>query len=638
MPSPRNTASSFLASALTILAVSWAAGLGSSLGLQLYDEQYAAAILAISLALVFIKPSRRSADSPWLLATDGACALAALGAVGYLAWNYPELVDLVLLRPLDGVIAASITIALVIYGLRRAAGDVLVGLVILFLIYAVGADLLPASLEGRATDWQKLAGYLAVDVNGILGVPLKIGASIVVPFILFGVLLSATGAANWFTDFSLTLMGGFRGGAAKIAILASALFGSISGSAVANVVATGVVTIPLIKRSGYAARHAAAIEAVASTGGQLMPPVMGASAFLMAEFLQIPYSEVVMAALAPAILYYVAVFIQVDLDAAKLGLKPVPKELIPSARQVARGAFYLLPFVVLIALLFFYNFSPASAALWSSLSLLILAWVMAPANAKPKLSMVADSIRETGLAVVDIVLITAAAGIVIGVLGISGLGFNLTMALISIGGGNLLLLLVLSSLVCIVLGMGLPTVGVYVLLATLVSPALVKVGVEPKAAHLFVMYFGMMSMITPPVAIAAFAAAGIAGSNAMETGLSSMRMGWSAYIVPILFVFSPTLLLIGTPGAIVQALVSAVLGIWWVSMALVGYGFSRLAPLMRLGFGVAGLLALIPADAIAYGYLTDWAGLLGGLACTLAHGLTGRTVQVKVSAHPADQK
>ncbi len=623
MLASRGAVSAWLAIALTVLAVSWAAGLGSTLGLQLYDEQYAAAILALALALVFVKPrgDQQQTRTPALL-FDALCALCALGSVGYLAWQYPHLVDLVLLRPLDGVIASSIAIVLIVIGLRRAAGNVLAGLVFVFILYAIGANLLPTGLEGRATDWQKLAGYLAVDVNGILGVPLKIGASIVVPFILFGVLLSATGAASWFTDFSLTLMGRFRGGAAKIAILASALFGSISGSAVANVVATGVVTIPLIKRSGYSARHAAAIEAVASTGGQLMPPVMGASAFLMAEFLQIPYSEVVLAALAPAILYYVAVFIQVDLDAAKLGLKAVPRELIPSGKQVARGAFYLLPFVVLIVLLFSFNYSPAAAALWSSLCLLGLSWLVAPAPTRPKFSTLVSAVRETGLAVVDIVLITAAAGIVIGVLGISGLGFNLTLALISIGGGNLLALLVLSALVCVILGMGLPTVGVYVLLATLVSPALIKVGVDPKAAHLFVMYFGMMSMITPPVAIAAYAAAGIAGSNALQTGLSSVRLGWSAYIVPVLFVFSPTLLLLGNPADIVQALVSAVVGIWWISMALVGFGFYRLSTTMRWGFGVVGLLALIPAQATSYGEYTDWAGLCGGAILTLLHYLS----------------
>ncbi|MGA1069172.1 MAG: TRAP transporter permease, partial [Burkholderiaceae bacterium] len=379
------------------------------------------------------------------------------------------------------------------------------------------------------------------------------------------------------------------------------------------------VTIPLIKRSGYGARHAAAIEAVASTGGQLMPPVMGASAFLMAEFLQIPYSEVVLAALVPALLYYVAVFIQVDLDAAKLGLKAVPKELIPPTKTVARGTFFLLPFVVLIVLLFAYNASPATAALWSGVSLLLLTQLFGSPNAKPSLKMLAKAVTDTGLAVVDIVLITAAAGIVIGVLGISGLGFNLTLALVSIGGGNLLLLLVLSAAVCVILGMGLPTVGVYVLLATLVSPALVKVGVEPKAAHLFVMYFGMMSMITPPVAIASYAAAGIAGSNPMATGFSSVRLGWSAYIVPVLFVFSPTLLLIGEPGDIALALVSAVLGIWWVSMAIVGYGARALSLWYRLGFGVSGLLALIPAKAMASGHLTDVVGLCVGALLTALH-------------------
>ena len=601
----REIVSHVLASALTIFAVSWAAGFGATLGLQLYDEQYAASILGVALALVFIKPRANQNTQPARLIFDAVCATAALGSVGYIAWGYPDLVDLVLLRPTDGVIASTIAITLIIIGLQRSAGNVLVGLVVLFLIYAVAADMVPTSMEGRATDWQKLAGYLALDVNGILGIPLKIGASIVVPFILFGVLLSNTGAANWFTDFALTLMGRFRGGAAKIAIFASALFGSISGSAVANVVATGVVTIPLIKRSGYGARHAAAIEAVASTGGQLMPPVMGASAFLMAEFLQIPYSEVVLAALVPALLYYVAVFIQVDLDAAKLGLKAVPKELIPSTKTVARGAFFLLPFVVLIVLLFAYNASPATAALWSGASLLVLTQLFGHKNAKPSLKMLGKAVTDTGLVVVDIVLITAAAGIVIGVLGISGLGFNLTLALVSIGGGNLLLLLVLSAAVCVILGMGLPTVGVYVLLATLVSPALVKVGVEPKAAHLFVMYFGMMSMITPPVAIASYAAAGIAGSNPMATGFSSVRLGWSAYIVPVLFVFSPNLLLIGEPGDIALALVSAVLGIWWVSMAIVGYGARALSLWYRLGFGVSGLLALIPAKSLASGYLTD---------------------------------
>ncbi len=608
-----------LASALTIFAVSWAAGFGATLGLQLYDEQYAASILGVALALVFIKPRANQNTQPARLIFDAVCATAALGSVGYIAWGYPDLVDLVLLRPTDGVIASTIAITLIIIGLQRSAGNVLVGLVVLFLIYAVAADMVPPSMEGRATDWQKLAGYLALDVNGILGIPLKIGASIVVPFILFGVLLSNTGAANWFTDFALTLMGRFRGGAAKIAIFASALFGSISGSAVANVVATGVVTIPLIKRSGYGARHAAAIEAVASTGGQLMPPVMGASAFLMAEFLQIPYSEVVLAALVPALLYYVAVFIQVDLDAAKLGLKAVPKELIPSTKTVARGAFFLLPFVVLIVLLFAYNASPATAALWSGASLLVLTQLFGHKKAKPSLKMLGKAVTDTGLAVVDIVLITAAAGIVIGVLGISGLGFNLTLALVSIGGGNLLLLLVLSAAVCVILGMGLPTVGVYVLLATLVSPALVKVGVEPKAAHLFVMYFGMMSMITPPVAIASYAAAGIAGSNPMATGFSSVRLGWSAYIVPVLFVFSPTLLLIGEPGDIALALVSAVLGIWWVSMAIVGYGARALSLWYRLGFGVSGLLALIPAKAMASGYLTDLVGLCVGALLTALH-------------------
>jgi len=604
-----------LASLLTLGAIAWAVGIYQILDLSIYTEQFAAAMLAVALALAYVHlPARRGTGRhhvPWY---DWIAVIASLGAAGYLAVRYASIVDIILLRPSDAVAVSVILIVLLLESLRRATGNVLPVLVVIFIVYALFAGSVPGQLQGRSTDWQMLAGYLTVDINGMLGVPLKIGTSVVITFILFGNLLMVTGASNWFTELALTAMGRFRGGSAKIAVVASALFGSISGSAVANVVATGVVTIPMIKRSGYAPHQAAAIEAVASTGGQLMPPVMGASAFLMAEFLQIPYGEVVLAALVPALLYYLALFIQTDLDAARAGITRVDPSEIPPLRSVLPGLHFLLPFIVLIVALFSFNVVPELAALWSALALVILALAFGYRGRRPRISALLDTVRGTGIAVIEIILITAAAGLVIGVLGISGLGFNMTLALVTIGGGNLYLLLVLSALVCIILGMGLPTVGVYVLLAALVAPALVEVGVLPVAAHLYVMYFGMMSMITPPVAIAAYAAAGLAGADPIRTGLESVRLGWSAYVVPFLFVLSPTLILRGPADSVAIAVVTASLGIWLVSIAVVGYFMRPVPAFGRLLFAASGLLALIPAGAFPGAEITDLAGAALGAA------------------------
>jgi TRAP transporter 4TM/12TM fusion protein len=399
----------------------------------------------------------------------------------------------------------------------------------------------------------------------------------------------------------------------KIAVLASMLFGSISGSAVANVVATGVVTIPMIKRDGYPAHKAGAIEAVASTGGQLMPPVMGAAAFLMAEFLQISYAEVCLAALVPSILYYGALFIQADLDAARLGIARVPKSDIPDKRLVLGGLHFVLAFVILIYTLFALNWQPERSALAAAVSVVVTSLAFGYRGERPSLKGMWQTIAGTGQAVVEILIISAAAGIVIGVLNVTGLSFNLTYALVQLGGGNVVVLLVLSAIVCIILGMGLPTLGVYVLLAALVAPALVSLGVDPIAAHLFVLYFGMMSMITPPIAIAAFAAAGIARASAMQTGFAAVKFGWPAFVVPFLFVFAPSLLLLGDPLSIAAALVTAALGVWLISAALAGYFATKLALPMRVLFGIFGLLALIPAGAIPGGVYTDIVGVLGGL-------------------------
>jgi TRAP transporter 4TM/12TM fusion protein len=609
-----------LAALLTIVAVAWSLDVPRQVGWAFYPQQFYAAMLAIALAIAFLpRPARAGRPRravPWY---DVVAAGLGLVAAGYVAVRYPDLVNSIFLRPAEAYVPGAIVALLSLEALRRATGWALVVIVACAIAYAMFGDLLPGGLAGRAQDWQKLAAYFAFDVNGILGIPMAVAATVVVAFIFFGNLLSATGGSSFFTDAALVGMGRFRGGSMKIAVVASGLFGSISGSAVANVVATGVVTIPMIKRDGYPAHKAAAIEAVASTGGQLMPPVMGAAAFLMAEYLEVPYSSVVLAALVPGLLYYVALFFQADLEAARAGISAVDPKDIPPPRRVLGGLHFLLSFAALIYALFSLNWQPERAALLAAGTVAFTALAFGYRGVRPTVGKLVSAVAQTGFAVIEILLICAAAGMVIAVLTVTGLSFNLTYTLVQLGGGNPALLLLLAAIACIVLGMGLPTLGVYVLLAALIAPALVEVGIDRMAAHLYVLYFGMMSMITPPVAIAAFAAAGIAGANPMRTGLEAMRFGWIAYVVPVLFVASPTLLLIGPAFDVALAFVTAVMGVWLVSIAIAGHFTRPLRLPLRALFAVAGLLALVPAGAFPGAVWTDVAGaILGGLL--LLHG------------------
>lgn len=602
------------AACLVLLAIGWAMSFQRRLGLDLYPQQFFAGILFFAMPLAFlILPVRQGDEKTSVPLYDILLAGASMIAIGYVAAAYPDLVLMIFARPPALWITGVVVVLLLLETLRRATGWALVIIIAVFLLYALFGDHIPGRLQGRPQNWQLLAGYMAVDSNGILGLPMSVASTVVIAFILFGVLLGITGGSQFFTDAAMIGMGRFRGGSMKISVLASGLFGSISGSAVANVVGTGVVTIPMIKRDGYPAHKAGAIEAVASTGGQLMPPVMGASAFLMAEFLAIPYSQIVLAALLPAILYYVALFIQADLEAAKLGIRRVPASEIPARRTVAVGLHFTLAFAVLIYLLFWLRYQPERAALWSALALCSTALIFGYRGARPTILALFGSLARTGYGVVEIILISAASGIVIGVLNITGLSFNLTYALVQVGGGSAILLLGLSAIVCIILGMGLPTLGVYVLLAALVAPALIEVGIEPIAAHLYVLYFGMMSMITPPIALAAFAAAAIARAPAMATGWAAMRFGWAAYVIPVLFVFSPSLILIGNTSEIAFAIVTAVLGVWLVSAGLAGFLVDRLSPTRRGLFVISGLMALVPAGAFNGAVLTDAAGVVLGL-------------------------
>ena len=602
-----------LAILLTLGGIGYAVDAYARIGLEIYDAQFLAGMLTVTLTMAFLKfpiTGKEKHSLPWY---DAVAALLVFVAAGYLAVYYPTIVDLIYLRTADSVAMGLIIVVLLIEAMRRSTGPVLPILTVSFIAYALTAAYLPGS--GLSTDWRKLAIYLAADTNGVLGLPIKVATTIVIAFVLFGQVLKETGGMGFFTDIAMAAMGRFRGGAAKIAVLGSFLFGSISGSAVANVVATGIVTIPLMKRAGVPAHKAAAIEAVASTGGQLMPPVMGAAAFLMAEFLEISYAEVVLAALVPGVLYYVALFIQADLEAAKQGIPPVEPDQIPAAGKVLRAGWYFpLAFAILLVGLFGLNLQPEKAVMWAVVGLIVPAVVFGFEGQRFKPGQFVTAMRETGHGALDLILITGAAGIVIGVLAISGLGFQLTLILVQVGQGNVFLLLFLAAIVCIILGMGLPTVGVYVLLAALVAPSLVEVGVQPIAAHMYVMYFGMMSMITPPIAIAAFAAASVANADPMRTGFAATRFGWTAFIVPVLFVFSPSLLMIGPPVTVAVAIVTALIGVWLISIAAIGHFARPLGPPMRLAFLALGVAALMPADLFPGGVLVDTVGVLGGVA------------------------
>ena len=368
-------------------------------------------------------------------------------------------------------------------------------------------------------------------------------------------------------------MGRFRGGQAKIAIVSSSLFGNISGSAVANVVVDGAFTIPMMKKAGYPAPVAAAVEAVASTGGQIMPPVMGAAAFLIAEYLQIPYAQVALAALVPAVLYYVALFIQVDLLAARNGIHGLPRNEVPKLLPVLkRSTTFVGPLTVLIIWMFFLNRRPEEAGLLAALAALIIGFLTP--GVKIGWRGILKILSNAGRGMLEIAAITGLAGVVIGILQLTGLGFTLTLTLLNIGQSNALLLLVLTAIVSIILGMGMPTTAVYVLLAVLVAPGLAKLGIEPIAAHLFIFYFGMLSMITPPVCMASYAAASIGKTDPIKTGWEAMRLCAIAYIVPFLFVFSPSLLLIGHWYEVVLSMITAIIGAILLGVGLVGYLFS----------------------------------------------------------------
>lgn len=595
---------------IVLLPVSYAANLHRALGLSVYDAQLLVAVLTLALARSFLLQAGDSGRG--VAMRNLAIAVAALTlAVGmYVGLYYPSISMEAPYMPAWLIGLSGVLFGALMLNLWRSVGLGILIVVVAFLAYGLFGDLLSGEFKSRATTSAELITYLAIDANGMLGTALKVGVVIVVPYLLFGQLLARCGAADFFNDIAMAGMGRFRGGPAKVAVAASCLFGSISGSAVGNVVGTGVVTIPMMKRSGFSKSYSGAVEAVASTGGQLVPPVMGASAFIMADFIGVSYGQVMLAALPSAFLYYLAIFINVDLNAGKASVEPVDQSQLPSAlATLKKGWHFLLPFAALFYGLFELNMRPERAAIWAVFVLFAVSLIFGYGGQKIKLKDISSVLAGAGEASRGLVIVCAAAGLIIGVLNISGLAFNLTLHIINASGNSVFALALITAIISIVLGMGMPTVGVYILLATLVAPALVEVGVPIIAAHLFVLYFGLLSMVTPPVALAAFAAANIAGASPWQCSIAAMKLAWPAYIVPFLFIFAPSLILEGDWLNIFWALSSAVLGILMVTAAMVGFFIILLSSTMRILMAVGGVLALIPAGLFPHAALTDVMGL-----------------------------
>ena len=588
---------------IVAITVSFAADLTILRQLEIPKEQALPLVLGSTFLIIFLRlPGRRGAERrqiPWY---D-----LILGSAGFIICLYFTFIYTIIIEDYfyyrdTAFIIGIIVIPLTVEALRRTAGWSLVAVLMVFLIYSVMGHLVPGDLQAQEKDPYKLIAYLAADNVALLGLPMNIVTYVVVLFILMGQLLLRTGASEWFTDIATALFGRSRGGSAKIAVVASGLFGSISGSAVSNVASTGVITIPLMRNGGYSAQSAAAFEAVASTGGQIMPPIMGAAAFLMAELLEADYTDVILAAAIPAFLYYFAAFIQADLEAARLKIAPVPKEQIPRLLKVAKeGWFFLIPYAVLIIALFKYNVPPDGAALYASISLPIVSWIFGYKGRRISVRDLANAVADTGRNSVDIIIIGAMAGLAIAIIETTGLGYAMTIVLLKVGQDSLLLLLVLTAIISIILGMGMPTTAIYLLLALMIAPPMIKLGVNPFAAHLFVLYFGLMSMITPPVAIAAFTAAKLANSPPMATALTSCRLGWVAYVIPFVFVYEPSLIMQGSFIEIILCFSSALIGIWVVSAGMLGYVFSKIGPVIRVVCIISGLILILPVTIIPYG-------------------------------------
>jgi TRAP transporter 4TM/12TM fusion protein len=568
--------------------------------------------LAFSLVLSFLLWPLRKGGSPdrvpW---ADLFLAALSLICVGYMFVNYDYIVNrfptadaLSTVDKLVGVVA----ILLVLEATRRTIGASLPIVAIVFLAYAFAGPWLFGWLYHRGLTLEIAIDQTWYTTEGIFGSPMSVAATYVILFIVFGTFLEKSGAGQFFMNFANAIAGGARGGPGKVAVVSSSLFGTISGSAVANVMVDGWLTIPMMKKTGFKPEAAAAIEAVASTGGQIMPPIMGAAAFVMAEFLGASYTDVMIAAAIPALFYYGALFAAIHFNAVRSGLKGLPREELPVLGHIlVKQAHLFLPVIVLLGLLLL-GFTPTYGAIMATVALVAISWLRPATGLRPKACL--EALRDGAIHTVPVAMACASAGIVIGIVLQTGLALRFTGFLIEFTAGSLLLALLITMVAGIILGMGMPTTPAYIMQAALLVPAIIKLGVTPMAAHMFAFYFSCLSAVTPPVALAVYAAASIGGAGLWGSGVQAVKFAAAGFIVPFFFIYNPALLFSGPWEDILRAVVTGSIGVVALAAGLEGYFLRAASWLERMLFLVAAFLLIDP------GAITDVIGI-----CILAMAL-----------------
>jgi len=559
--------------------------------------------LAFGLCLIFLLyPARSSWPRDRIHPLDFLFAILGAAAPLYIVVFYQDLVRRAGLVTTTDYIIGVIAIVLILDAVRRVVGWPMVGVAIMFIAYALFGRQLPGALAHRGVDVPTLVQHLYYTTEGIFGIPLGVSSTFIFLFILFGAFLEKTGLGELFIDLSNAVAGWASGGPAKVAVIASALEGTVSGSSVANTAGSGSFTIPMMKKLGYRPEFAGAVEATASTGGQLMPPIMGAAAFLMAEFIGVPYIRIVQAAIIPSLLYYFGVWTQVHFEAKRLGLKGMPREELPKVGAILKERGHLL--VPLLALIYLLakGYTPMRVALVAILLTIVCA--MLKKNTRISLGDILEGLEKGARSALGVIAATACAGIIVGVVTLTGLGLKLGSVLVDFANGQLFLTLVFTMVTSIILGMGVPTTANYVITSTIAAPALIMMNVPTIAAHMFVFYFGIIADVTPPVALAAFVGAGIARANPLKTGIQATKLAIAAFLVPYIFVYSPSLLMVDvTVLGVIQIMITAVIGIIGVGSAACGYFLTDESFIDRLIFFVGGILMVIP------GLTTDIFGL-----------------------------
>lgn len=560
--------------------------------------------LSFGISLVFLLcPTKKS----WIKKgrfhpLDVLLAVIAMVPPIYILVNYQDLILRAGTVTMTDSIVGAIGILMVLEAARRIVGLPIVVVVVCFLAYGFFGRYMPGPLAHRGLTIQQMVGHLFFTTEGVFGIPLGVSSTFIFLFILFGAYLEKTGLGKFFIDIANAIAGWASGGPAKVAVISSALQGTISGSSVANVVGSGSFTIPMMKKLGYHKNFAGAVEAAASTGGQLMPPIMGAAAFLMAEFVGVPYMDVVKAAVVPAVLYFIGVFLGVHFEAKKNNLEGTPRSMLPAWTKIMKDEGHLaIPLVAIIGLLSS-GYTPMKAALAGIF--ISIATAMLRANTRMTMWDIVDGLIKGARGALGVIIACASAGMIIGIVTKTGVGLKLASALVTVASGNFMLLLFCTMLTSLLLGMGVPTTANYVITSTIAAPALIQLGVPILAAHMFVFYFGIIADITPPVALAAYAGSAISGGDPLKTGINASKLGIAAFIIPYVFVLSPQILGIGaTIGGITFTTITALIGMTGISGAMIGQFYTKANAIERLALLAGGLCLIDPHT------LTDVAGV-----------------------------